>query len=145
MKKINKIIIVVIGFSGLIGIIIFLTLTSTTSQTITTVGTMHCTSDEDSVQWKDCETNDTKAALFIISDDQIVITHTSENKKFTYNIEEKEPQIHLDQENVWSYIIVNDKGDAYNLIVNSTSKMITVVYLKDGKFEAFTYYIKTIL
>ena len=73
MKK-SKIVIVLLILIGIISLAAILILANTKNQTIETLGMNHCTSDENSEQWKDCETNNASSSKFIINDEVIELS-----------------------------------------------------------------------
>lgn len=136
MNKIFKIKLLTILFS--------IILTNTFSQSITTEIAQYCDYDTTLDLWKDCTMDYNHTSLFVINEQETMITHTTIDNKSTYYITNKTVELNEKKEKIWMYTVNSDLGKQYIIKINPIARTILCVYSVDNEIKGTTFTIKSI-
>lgn len=99
----------------------------------------YCTWNEYTEEFGDCEGFE-ESSLFVMNENETMITHTTENGKSTYYVNDKR----YDSKNeVWFYYVTSDVGNKYLYVFDPDNNEIRVVVLSDLK-TLIVFYTKAI-
>ena len=100
-----------------------------------------CYWSEITEDFKDCEKID-YASLFVFNESETMFTHTTEDGKSTYYINDTE---YNSEDEIWTYFVTSDVGNEYMFLVSPRNKKIAALSMDaDDQKVIVTFYIKSI-
>lgn len=100
----------------------------------------YCAWNKSDKKFESCKAYE-ESSLFVMNDDETMFIHTSESKKVTYFVKNKE---YDKQRNIFSYNVVSDIGYETNFMFDIENSEIRTLVVYEGDFFLLRFYIKAI-
>lgn len=100
----------------------------------------YCVWNEYTKKFGNC-LGDEESSLFVMNDNETMLTHTIETMKTTYYVDSRE---YDKEKDVWLYSVTSDVGNKYTYIFDPKNKQIRVLYVIDGKAMMIVFTVKAI-
>ncbi|MDE0791654.1 MAG: hypothetical protein OSA46_05315 [Schleiferiaceae bacterium] len=100
----------------------------------------YCTWNESSEEFENCEGYE-ESSLFVLNDEETMLTHTTETMNSTYYLSNRE----YDSENgVYTFDATSDVGNKYYYVFDLDNKQIRLLFIRDDKTMLLRFTVKAV-